>query len=233
MIRVVHTTSYELKFRYTKASPFKLRPPWNLKLTILQQQKSEQSDWVTLFESEKGLNEIVLNQVIQPTWVICGFLTDAQCILIVVWKLRKSIDFDKFIWIVSEKIIIHSFKINPIWTVRYFWVHLYFIEPQVARIIIIYKHNLSFTLTTLTMILSVENNCLLVLPNDVGNLSVLQQANFNNNQIHYIPPAIKGCQELRILGGFRKKDFVFNFGYRFPSNRPFLSQNDWTKWFVE
>ena len=84
-------------------------------------------------------------------------------------------------------------------------------------------HNLSFTLTTLTIILSAENNCLLVLPNDVGNLSVLQQANFNNNQIHYIPPAIKGCQELRILGGFRKKKiFFFNFGYRFPSNRPFF-----------
>ena len=83
-----------------------------------------------------------------------------------------------------------------------------------------HKHNLSFTLTTLTMILSVENNCLLVLPNDVGNLAVLQQANFNNNQIHYIPPAIKGCQELRILGGFRKKGFFFNFGNRFPFNRP-------------
>jgi len=79
---------------------------------------------------------------------------------------------------------------------------------------------LYFMWTTLAMILSVENNCLQTLSNDVGDLSALQQANFNNNQIHYIPPAIKGCQELRILGGFRKKDFQTNFVQRFSSKWP-------------
>ena len=58
------------------------------------------------------------------------------------------------------------------------------------------------------MILSAENNHLLVLPNDIGNLSALQQANFNNNQLHYIPPTIKGCEELRILGGLKIRIFV-------------------------
>ena len=69
------------------------------------------------------------------------------------------------------------------------------------------------------MILSMENNCLLTLPNDVGNLSTLQQANFNNNHIHYIPSSIKGCQELRILGGFQKS-FWTNFVHRFSSQWP-------------
>ena len=64
---------------------------------------------------------------------------------------------------------------------------------------------------TLSMILSAENNCLVALPNDIGNLSSIQQANFNNNQLQYIPPTINGCGDLRILGGLKRStDFVFN-----------------------